>query len=233
MDLETLFWLLLISIPILRRLFGGNKNKSSKTAPKKPRPRPQKRPAQSPRQASGDGARVEQRKQLSPFQEALQQIQDALAEAREQQANQQAEAEKAKREAREPRIEVREATFASSPREKEKPAAKPEKKEKKGFFESKTLEHFTPPPPPQQVQSTAPVHKSTFYDDDFESEAPYEEEFHETVHSHLSSGDDDDLPARKKKVDRSKWQQAYVMHEILRRPRSVRPWTAPKPGKDD
>ena len=225
MDLEILFWLVFILAPILSRLFRGKKGKKPTGTTTKPRPRP--RPARGP---SGDGQPVEREKQLSPFQEALQQIQEAMAEAREEQARQQAAAEKAKREAREPKIEVREATFSGSGR---KPERKPEKKAapKKGYFESKSFES-APKPMPREVVAMPKIERGSFYDDEFESNKAYEEEFHETVHTHVPPSDDD-LPKRKTKIDRSRWQQAYVMHEILRRPRSVRPWNAPMPGKDD
>jgi hypothetical protein len=223
-DLETLFWLLIIAIPILRRLFG---KKGGKPVGTKPKPRP--KPVQQSSRTSADFQPEESKRQVSPFQEALQQIQEALAEAREEQESQR------------PKVE------APPPRPKPKPkpqmgefrAPEPSRRSSEDdYFESRKGEHVKRPTEARLAREartarpTPEVATGHFYDDDFQRQAPFEETFHETVHAHVPPSED--VPARQRTVvDYSKWRQAYVMHEVLKRPRSMRPWTFHEPGKDD
>lgn len=68
MDLEILFWLVILLAPVLSRLLRGKKQKQKTSSP--PVPRPDSRPQQA------------RSTELTPFEEALRQIQEALAEGR-------------------------------------------------------------------------------------------------------------------------------------------------------
>jgi hypothetical protein len=71
MDFETLFWIIILLSPLLRRLFGKGDKKTRQSGPNE-MPAPQQRAKRLPAEPT-------------PFEEALRQIQEALTDAREPQ----------------------------------------------------------------------------------------------------------------------------------------------------
>lgn len=223
-SMEIIFWILFLLAPFVARIL--KKRKGARRLPEQPQPqpRPQSQPQPQPRPQSqpqpqlqslpsrdverlipGDDPAPE--RQLTPFREALRQIQDAMAEARET-ADQKAA----------PAAVVQPTPTAS--RQAERPVEPP--RSTGSLREADVWAQATP------RQWKPDVFKQSSYDDAFEAKAPYEESFHETVHSHLGRSAKEP-ERRKSKPVRSKWQEAYVLSEILSAPRSRTPWRSRMP----
>ena len=233
MDLEILFWLVFILAPVLSRLFRGKgKGKG------RPRQVPGQQPgSQRQRQARRPRPQPEGGRQPTPFEEALQQIQDALSESREQ-AQQRQEPPPAREEMvlveppapqAEPRDLERSTLFEKSRGGKRKTdAASKRKKAERKMAERKKAERKMA----RTKEADERFKESAYYDEAFEAADPYDEPFHETVHTHVPSSGDE--PATVQRSDRkmtrrplSKWQEAFVMNEVLGKPRSQSKWREP------
>jgi hypothetical protein len=209
LDFEILFWLLFLLAPFISRWL--QKNKAAQRKPQRQQPAPQpSRSGRGPVRADEYGAPDPEERQLSPFHEALRQIQEALEEAHEARETQ----------------ETRETQVPEPIIVRPKPAE---------------LHSRPSPPTSPRAEFTdrfrdfeSSYQQDSFYDEEFESKPAYEEPFHETVHSHLEfSGGDEQPTEEKPKKGRTKWQEAYVMAEVLGKPRSQSRWHSRLTGPRD
>lgn len=189
------------------------KRKQAKELPKQPTPHSE---SEAARRIPVGGDREPER-QPTPFEEALRQIQDALAEANDERE------EKVEPPVAQPPTRRR----VQTPYKRPAASAETPAKSRMSLFERADAATKKQPKRVEPKQSTAveDPYKESFYDEAFESEAPYAETFHETVHSHLKTSDEaPDADTKKRRPPHSKWQKAYVMSEILNAPRSRAPW---------
>jgi len=230
--LEIIFWIVFLLAPFVTRMVKKRKGarrlreQSQSQSQPQSRSQAQSRSQPHPQLQSVPDRDVERRipgndptpeRQLTPFQEALRQIQDTMAEARETAAQQATPAAvvpptpttsgRAQRHVEPPRSAL------SS--QAQRPVDPPRSAFSFRGADSQTQKPTWPAEPDP--------YKDSSYDDDFEARAPYDESFHETVHSHARPSAKEP-EQRKSKPSRSKWQQAYVMSEILKPPRSRAPW---------
>jgi hypothetical protein len=198
MDFDNLIWLLLILAPFVNRMF----KRKSPGRTSKPQPRPQElQPTRRERPPREEAPRKTER---SPFEEALRQIQEALTEAREQQAREVRPADV---------LEERPSERRDEADIRQEPVARPRE----------TLFKLPKAPAREPAKAEESFESSAYYDDAFEDEAAFAEPFHETVHTHVPPSEPEPT-AKKAPRRRTKWQEAYVMSEILGKPRSKKHW---------
>lgn len=220
--MEIIFWILVLLVPVLSRVM--KKRKAARGIPRPSHPQSQSQsqsvPQSQPQSQPVPTREVQQpvavddptpERELTPFEEALKQIQEALTEARD------VKDEDAEPTAVEPRPSP---TLARSRRPLETRKLQPKRLQTR--FQKAPLPSESTPQAKPVLTAESP--EDSYYDDDFEADAPNWETFHETVHSHLQPSVTIEPVEPKTKQVRSKWQEAYVMSEILNPPRSREPW---------